>query len=177
MLNLPEPLYLVLLISLPLLARLSGRGFFWRVPSILLTLPFGLESHIVGWLWSYVLFETGHGTAFHMGRSPSTAQSQRKQFLSPLVDTICCTLGHPLGGSLYCWLFMGLKGWLIALPLGSWYPLYFALVWPLSYEIGFHLRENWGFGKPTETGEYLTGFFTAVFFLGLLHFHPVLRGT
>lgn len=165
MLTPPDLLYLVLLISLPLLARLAGRGLFWRVPSVLLTLPFGLHTSIVGWIWSYLLFETGHGTAFHMGRSPSTAQSQRKQFLSPLVDTICYTLGHPLGGSFYCWLFMGLKGWLIALPLGSWYPLYFALVWPLSYEIGYWVREKYGVGDPTATGEILTGFFTAVFFL------------
>ena len=163
------PLLLVLI--MPLLARAAGKGLFFRLPSLLFAAPFGAIAGLtsalylvpLAFVWAYAFFETGHGTAFHMGRKPSTAQSGRKQFLSVLVDPVCELLGFKLGGKAYCWLFMGLKGWLIALPLGVWYPLYFAIAWPLAYEIGFQLRERLGIGKPTETGEYLTGLAAGVF--------------
>lgn len=109
--------------------------------------------------------ETGHGTAYTMGRLPATAQSGRKQTLSWVVDPLCKAVGAPLGGSFYCWLFMGLKGLLIGLPL---FPLglVLAVLWPLAYEIGWFATERSGKIRSkmgaTEIGEWITGGFTGL---------------
>lgn len=108
-------------------------------------------------LGTYFALEAGHGTAFKMGKDPATAQSGRKQDLSFFIDPICKLIRAPLGGLVYCWLFMGLKGLLIGLSL---FPagLSLAILWPGGYQIG-----SLAIGtkiKPvgTELAEHLTGF-------------------
>lgn len=158
------------IILMSVLARASGGGFFkvegfaGRIPEILFAIPFGLcaaqatglwSMFFYGFLSSYFAMETGHGTAFSMGRAPEGALSGRKQFLSPPIDALCRALGAPLGGRFYCYAFMGLKGlWLglAAFPLG----LSLAILWPVTYDLGRWLEAkklpgNW------EWGEVLSG--------------------
>jgi hypothetical protein len=138
------------------LARLAGGGLFAdrihkRLPEILFALPFGyvLVMHtgnmywgLAAWIWSYLWMETGHGTAFHMGYKPEVART-RKQALSRIIDPICAYLGYPLGGKLYCWLFMGLKGALIGLPAAP-AGLLLGLLWPFGYWLGRLLGNRHG---------------------------------
>lgn len=126
-----------------ILARIAGAGAWPRHTAELLfgiaiTYPlhaYGIWAWVFAALWSFAWMETGHGTAFHMGQRPDIAIKGRKQFLSPVVDRICSLMNKPLGGSFYCWLFMGLKGLLIGLPLGL-AGCALTVLWPLSYWIG-----------------------------------------
>jgi len=106
-------------------------------------------------LWSYIWMQTGHGTAFHMGLNPKEAQGTRKQTLSAVVDPICKKLGWTLGEFNYCFLFMGIKGLLTALPLGPLALLNF-LAWPMAYIIG---RYRFNSGAACEL---TSGFFIAI---------------
>ena len=166
-----------------LLSRMSGGGLFAsRIPSflpeVLFALGFGLGAHLLGYpwyvvvlssVWSYIWMQTGHGTAFKMGREPDTALSGRKQTLSYVVDPICKALGRPLGEGLYCWVFMGTKGLLIGLPVAP-FGLLLGILWPIGYEIGYQARERVSSSvSATATGEMVTGFFAgAVILLQLL---------
>lgn len=85
--------------------------------------------------WVYGWFQTGHGTAYDMGSNPSVALSGRKAPLSYVIDPLCKALGKPLGGVFYCWVFMGLKGFLMHLPLGPW-AILMAIQWPAAYWVG-----------------------------------------
>lgn len=140
---------IIIIAIMATLARLAGGGLFAsklpaKLPEILFALPFGyvMVMHtanmywgLATWLWSYIWMETGHGTAFHMGFKPEIAQGGRKQALSRFIDPVCNALGYPLGGKLYCWLFMGLKGLLIGLPVAPW-GLALSFLWPLGYWLG-----------------------------------------
>lgn len=151
------------------LSRLSGGGLFAsklpaRLPEILFSLPFGyvLVMHtgnmywgLAAWLWSYIWMETGHGTAFHMGLKPEVAQSGRKQALSAVIDPVCSVLGYPLGGKLYCWLFMGLKGMLIGLPVAP-FGFTLAFLWPFGYWLGRIMGNRHG------EIEWISGIFSGV---------------
>jgi hypothetical protein len=104
-----------------------------------------LSMPAAGWVYAWV--QTGHGTAYHMGRTPASAQGERKQTLSIVVDPVCKWLGWTLGERPYCYLFMGLKGLLIGLPL---FPLglIMAVLWPVAYDLG-RIKNN-------ETAEWLS---------------------
>lgn len=143
------PSIILMTVGMAILARASGGGIV-KLPSMLGWLPeatFGLSfgfavflyhGTLLGLLagaWSYIWMQTGHGTAFSMGERPQDAQSGRKQFLSPVVDWVCAKLRQPLGGAFYCWLFMGLKGLLIGLPVAP-AGLLLGILWPLAYFIG-----------------------------------------
>lgn len=111
-------------------------------------------------LITYIGFQSGLATAYHMGRNPKAAQGKRKQTLSYVVDPICKALGWTLGERPYCYLFMGIKGLLIGLAVAPW-GLLMAILWPLAYDIG-RIRNN-------ETAEYLSGAcMGAVLWLALL---------
>lgn len=84
---------------------------------------------------SYISMQSGHATAYHMGRRPEAAQGSRKQTLSYIIDPICKFFGLRLGEGPYCYLFMGLKGFLIGIPLGP-YAFLLAALWPISYDLG-----------------------------------------
>lgn len=165
------------------LARASGGGLFaTSLPDKLGFLPelafgavFGLVFHmehgglllpLLAAVWSFLWMETGHGTAFHMGRRPSEALSGRKQTLSVVIDPLCRAVGAPLGGKFYGWAFMGLKGALIGLPVAP-AGLLLAVLWPLAYFVGMYLlwepEEDNGRG---DVAELLSGAFAGLI-LGL----------
>lgn len=163
----PAIALVVLILWQAIAARAAGGGIFknlWRVPEILFALPFGLAAFalsgewwlgLLGAVWSFLWMETGHGTAFWMGYQPKDAQSGRKQFLSPVVDAVTRAAGRPLGGVFYCWVFMGLKGFLIALPCG-WWAFLLAFLWPAYYQIGRELQVK-GWVKDGAVCEWLSG--------------------
>lgn len=144
-----------LILLMAVLARASGGGIIrlpdamGRLPEILFAVPFGLclmtenvwATFLYGWVWSYWWMETGHGTAFAMGRAPEGALSGRKQFLSPPIDWLCKVTGQPLGGRFYCYTFMGLKGLLLGAPAAP-YGLALAVLWPVSYDLGRWLESK-----------------------------------
>lgn len=158
-----------------ILGRMAGGGIVAlpklldRLPEVLIAAGTTLAGYMLHlnpalalaqFFTSYFGIETGHGTAYSMGRNPGIAQSGRKQFLSKLVDPVCKALNKPLGGTFYSWLFMGLKGLLIGLsafPCG----IALAVLWPLAYEIGWQCRERQILKqmRPTEIGEYVSVFF------------------
>jgi hypothetical protein len=100
--------------------------------------------------WSYYWLEAGHGIAMHMGRRPRLAQGKRKQRLSFIIDPLCRAIGAPLGGLVYCWAFMGLKGLLIGLPAAP-FGLLLAFLWPAAYHVERHYIRDF------KWSEYLSG--------------------
>ena len=153
------------------LARMAGGGKLIpmppnaeKLPEFLFAAAFGMASYLAvpsltlaaaSLAWSFLWMETGHGTAFHMGRRPDIAQSGRRQFLNLPIDALCKALRMPLGGRFYCWAFMGLKGALIGLPvfpLGLW----LGLLWPAGYEVG-RLMVDYKICKDGRWCEYLSG--------------------
>lgn len=133
----------------------------------------GIALAVVGkglWLipvaaWSYAWMETGHGQAFHMGFNKNQ-DSKRRQTLTWIVEKVSDKLKQPRYGTFYCWFFMGLKGFLIGLPLGVFAPI-FAFFWPAAYALGMTARvDSWDEDKAktgTVVGEYVTGALTGVF--------------
>lgn len=163
-----------LIILMSFLARAAGGGFpaqwlekklgYDGVPEMAFAVPFGLclvswpiwATFLIGWVWSLAWMETGHGTAYMMGRDPATAQSGRKQFLSPPVDWLCKVARQPLGGRFYCYAFMGLKGLLIGLPAAPW-GLLLAVLWPVGYDAGRWLEARDFISKKIEWSELISG--------------------
>ncbi len=151
-------------------ARIAGGGFAPHpsgVGEALFAIQFAVAMIFAGinpWsafllgFWVLLYFQTGHGTAFHMGADPQVAQSGRKAPLSFIVDPACRAISAPLGGSFYCWSFMGLKGLLIHLPLGLW-ALAGAFCWPFSYWFGnrFIVRHFNGRVDGEAVAELLSG--------------------
>ena len=148
---------LLLIPLMAFLARASGGGI--KLPAALAWLPEALFALVIGivackihgpvWgciggLISYIFMQTGHATAYHMGRNPKAAQGTRKGTLSLIVDPICKWLGWTLGERPYCYLFMSLKGLGLGLSVAPW-GLLMALLWPLAYDIG-RIRNN----EPSE---------------------------
>ena len=133
------------------------------LPELLFAIPFGVLFGMIlnlfdaaTWLivvagvvvtaWAYIWMQTGHGVVLGFGkpRAP-TADPNRRQTLSPVVDwladrlKITKTQGDAVNSPTvaYCWLFMGVKGFLIGLFAGG-VPL--AVMWPASYQAGAWLR-------------------------------------
>lgn len=140
------------------------------IPEILF--GFGIALAIVGkswWLipltlWGYGWIETGHGQAFHMGFIPNQNPTRRHR-LTPIVEWVSDKLKQPHYGTFYCWFFLGLKGFLIGLPLFPFAPV-FAFFWPAAYALGMTARTDiWAEKKYTGTvvGEYVTGALTGLF--------------
>lgn len=167
-------MHLLLVPSMAFLARASGGGLFadrvWsRLPELLFSLPFGYAAYattgrwwmgMIGWLWSFVAMELGHGTVYGMSGYRSGVAG-RIQTIERLVRPIYTRLGGSIYHPLYSWLCMGLKGLLIGLPLGIFAPL-IAVLWPAAYWVG-HRVEN----QP-EVAEWLSGMFAGlVVFLAL----------
>lgn len=112
---------------------------------------------LIAIIWSYLWVQTGHGQVLSWGKNNKECTT-RKQTLTPIIDPIVKKLG------VYCtkwhsWIFMSLKGFLIALPVGG---VLNAVLWPLSYEIGYQLRERKIVHNPHWITECLSGFFVGV---------------
>jgi hypothetical protein len=156
-------------------------GAFWgsfasRLPEIVWALVFTIVSvnlfELSPWpsalpiaIIAYLAMETGHGNAYHMGFAETTFPD-RWQTLDYVVRPIMrgitwvaayagLILSLRPRSPIYCWLFMGLKGLLIGLPLGI-YGLPLAILWPLAYYISFRLT------RSSETAEWLSGGFAGL---------------
>lgn len=135
---------------------------FGAVLAVPVAFAWGFWAWLAAAAWCYLWMETGHGTAYTMGRNPNIATKidpktgkVRKQRLSYVVDPICRLLGKPLGGTFYSWLFMGLKGFLIGLPFFP-FGLTLAFLWPASYEYGMRLREKRWVKEHNVPAEFLS---------------------
>lgn len=169
-------LILILILWLAFLARQAGGGKYgmwlvyhvgtrygawWasaaaRVPEALWAITITCVSASIyhyGWelgigvaIASYMAMEAGHGNAYHMGFEQYSFPP-RHQSLDYVVLPICKHFGWENRGWQYCWLYMGLKGLLIGLPLLP-AGLGLALLWPLAYYISFRntassLKAEW----------------------------------
>lgn len=149
-------------------ARAAGGGVFadkvWsRLPEILFALPISLAAWAISdsiWFgsfalaWSYFAMEIGHGNAYHMGFLEKD-YPDRWQTLDYLVRPITKLLKLAPRSAGYCWVFMGLKGLLIGLPLGM-PALILALLWPLAYYLSFK------FTRSSEVAEWVSGIFAGL---------------
>lgn len=171
----PQNLLFAFLVAfMAVAARVAGGGVFKHPAgtgeaafALPVAVAFGYmhESVLMGafcFAWVFLWFQTGHAVAFKMGADPSLAQSGRKAFLSFFIDPLCKAKGKPLGGAFYCWAFMGLKGFLMHLPLGLWAPVG-AILWPTAYYIGNRIVPR--FAEHTDgemVAEFLSGAFSGL---------------
>ena len=107
------------------------------MPEVLFTLPFAYVLYpLVGWWslialpWVYMWKQTGHANALPWGDGGHNVN--RTNTLSPLVKWICRKLGIEYYSRGFAWVFMGVKGFLISLPVGG----LGILGYPLGYELG-----------------------------------------
>lgn len=143
-------------------------GAFWaqqaaRLPEILFGLCFGVANYLIfgdiawaalAWGWSFIWMETGHGNYYHDGMLPTQYPDtpgtlERYSGLHWLLPRI----GYPSRGKVYCRALMGLKWFLIGLPILSAAPM-LAVLGPLAYAISFRV-----FRVDSEPAEWLSGFF------------------
>lgn len=133
---------------------------------ISLTIPFVLEfslvlsNYFIGVLstvWSYLWMQTGHGAILHWGME-KIRDPNRTQHLTPTVDKIAKVFKIEKNSTNYCRLFMGVKGFLIGLPVGG---IVLFFLWPLAYEIGARLRGKVPF-DPHALAEFLAGAFAGI---------------
>jgi hypothetical protein len=157
-----------------LLARASGGGlgvskmprWFNRVPELLFAAVIGYVAFGLTWYaaiamaWSFIAMELGHGNAYHMGVLQKDFPD-RWQSLDYIVRPIARLFKFEPRSRGYCWIFMGLKGFLIATPLGL-PALSIIILWPLAYQISFSLT------KDSSLGEWLSGLFIGAILMGAL---------
>ena len=161
-------LSLGLLLYTGITSRQSGGGFgaqylpsklTW-VPEVFFAIPFGLPIAlllypIIGWyaaipavlcfVWSYMWMQSATAPGLHWGRGGYNPN--RTSTLKPFVDWLNTLtfrkwkIGphYDPSTAAYCRLYMGVKGFLIGLPVGG---LPLAILWPLGYEIGDRVRSH-----------------------------------
>lgn len=163
---------MISVLAIPLmaaLARASGGGLGAHVldshkdggksPFNLTWLPealFGLCIGLVcgyeyGWIWtlpaaawSYIFMQSGHGTFYNM-KGWQSSNPDRIQKLEYIIRPIFRLFNWSIYTPRYSWFCMGLKGFLIGLPLMPFGAL-LAVLWPASYAL-----------KGSELGEWLSG--------------------
>lgn len=98
------------------------------------------NQHIISilplFLISYLGMQTATGPALPWGLNPLESMSRARK-LTPLINWISGKFKFQYGDINYCRTWMMVKGFIIGLPLGG---LPLAILWPLSYEIGYQLR-------------------------------------
>ena len=159
---------MILTLYMAITSRMAGGGFYanrlWKpLPELLFSIPFGwcgaeiarhftdsnpvqIVAYITAFVWSYLWMQTGHGTVLPWGGKLQESDRGRTQFLTPAVTRLAKLLrievfqddNHSRTLN-YCRLFMAVKGFLIALPVGG---VVLAVLWPLAYEIGTRMRNH-----------------------------------
>lgn len=148
MLNL---LYIPLMAAL---ARAAGGGLGAKyldkfhatwLPELLFAAVIGYANYLMFGLWwlaligiavSYAGIQTGHGNVLMSRFGLKHVPKPRLNTLDKIVTV------KPTGGVAYSWVFMGVKGCIIGLPVLG---LPLAVLWPLSYYIGLRLvPPQWG---------------------------------
>lgn len=147
-----------------LISRMCGGGLLAKklpgiVPEIFFGAMFGFFAlmqyspsiAVIVTAWSAAWMQTGHARAYHMGFGKLNPKREPHT-----LDVVMDRLPFAPGSKAYCWVFMGLKGFLIGLPLGFVPALLFAVAWPMSYHISFrYLSDSW-------LAEYLSGAFAGL---------------
>lgn len=88
-------------------------------------------------VWSYLWMQAATANGLHWGRGEY--RPERDAAFSPVVNWISDRIGIDRSSVNYCRLYMGVKGFLIGLPLGG-IPL--AILWPLGYDIGARFNNH-----------------------------------
>lgn len=157
---------LLLKLYMVITARMSGGGLYAnrlphglnRLPELLFALPFGYVAFLstgnlllgaLGWLWSFVAMELGHGNFYRM-TGVGGGFTDRPQSIERLTRPIFSRLGGDITHPSYSWVNMGLKGLLIGLPAAP-AGLLLVVLWPLSYHVGTRIE------KAPALSEYLSG--------------------
>lgn len=185
----------LLIAYMAVMSRLSGSGFGakWGVswaPEVAFSLPFGIAfgwtlnafgvgfawsvlGMLLGSAWSYIFMQSATWPALRWEYDPNPNVT-RTATLKPAADWIASKFGKQLGDEAYSWIYMGLKGFLIGLPVGG-IPL--AILWPLGYEIGSHARgrtEDWI--DPHTVSELSAGAFAGVAIIVFIEFVNLIVG-
>lgn len=109
-------------------------GYVVKGEPYLLYIPFEYIFCTLVSLWSYIWMQTATAPGLHWGKGGYNPD--RTSTLKPFVDFI--SPWHPSTVE-YCRLYMGVKGFLITLPVGGF--LGFVL-WPLGYETGNRMNNH-----------------------------------
>lgn len=158
--------FLYIIVHMSIMARAAGGGLFakhvWsRLPEILFALPIALAASsffesipvfIVSFIFSYVAMEMGHGTFYTMKGYASRTEG-RIQTIEKILRPIYSLTGKTIYTPFYSWFMMGIKGALIAAPLGIIPAVINMVLWPTAYWIG-HRKLN----RP-EYAEWISGAF------------------
>jgi hypothetical protein len=86
---------------------------------------------VLAGIWSYIWMQSATAPGLHWG--DGNYNPERTSTLKPLADWIAGLFKIHPSTKQYCWIYMGLKGFLIGLPVGG---IVTAFLWPLGYEIG-----------------------------------------
>jgi hypothetical protein len=169
---------LALLLYMGITSRQSGGGLGARylpswltwLPEVFFSIPFGVVLYLLAYplvgqyalgigllssVWSYLWMQSATAPGLHWGNGGYNPN--RSSRLKPLVDFINrYTFKADPSGEGYCWLYMGMKGFLIGLPVGG---LPLAVLWPMGYWIGDELYDRGILkGEPAHAlKEFLAG--------------------
>tara|TARA_R110002020_G_scaffold10785_4_gene40945 strand:- start:7207 stop:7710 length:504 start_codon:yes stop_codon:yes gene_type:complete len=120
------------------------KGVWTNLPEVLFALPFAYVLYpLIGWYsllvlpWVYIWMQTGHANALPWGDGGHN--TGRTNTLSPVVRRICGFLAIPLYTKPFCRVFMGVKGFLISLPIGGIGCIGWALGYDLGHKMGKHV--------------------------------------
>ena len=135
--------------------RFLASSLISRAPEI----AFGLVIAILSpynfylvWLFATIAMELGHGNVYRM-TGVDGLYVDRPQSIEKPIRPIFQYFGGNITKPIYSWLIMGIKGLLIAAPLGPIPALANAIAWPLAYHIGHRIEKN------PALAEYLSGLF------------------
>lgn len=165
-------IYFLILVSMATLSRLSGSGFGkqWGVswlPELLFSFVIGIScAWGVDSLFAFIpaIIALIIGTAIsYAGKQAATwgalrwekhePNAERTATIKPVVDWIAKRFGWKIGDEGYSWIWMGVKGFIIGLPIGG---LPLAILYPLGYEIGSHAKGRVSF-DPHAVSEIAAG--------------------
>lgn len=137
-----------------------------RLPEILFVVPIALAASgflesitvfIVSLIFSYVAMEMGHGTFYKMkgydDHNRPDPDKPRVQTIEKVFRPVYRLTVKSIYDPFYSWFMMGIKGALIAAPLGILSALANMVLWPTAYWIG-HRKLN----RP-EYAEWISGAF------------------
>lgn len=145
-----------LFLLLAFIGRLSGGLFSERLPKwsggapeIIFGLVFaafafneyGFIAALIAFILAWRGLEFGHDTGYHMGNRPDLTEKGDDR-LKPIVSWICMQVNFPIGGKIYCWIHMGIKGAFIGAATLSFWGLSTVLLFPLGYEIAWQLQKK-----------------------------------
>lgn len=184
-------IYMVFILAMGVLGRLSGNGFGQKLgiawlPEWLYAIPYGLAlayaaNHFGFGGWKILFFMAGTLISYAGMQSAtwyflrwekhSDPNLTRGGSVKPIVDFIAKLFGWKIGDEGYAWVGAAVKGFIIGLPVGS---IITTILWPLGYEIGSHARgrvERFGIKDSHAVSEFLSaagGGFSIVIFIEII---------